>query len=313
MNENSKKNNSILAPIVLFVYNRPDHTKRTLEAIKQNELADESDLYIFSDGPKKNDKESLNKVNDVRNIIHGVTGFKSVNIVEQTENQGLGKSIIKGVSDIINNYSKIIVLEDDIVTSKYFLRFMNDALNKYESVENVMQISGYTPPIEKKGLPDTFFMSWPDCWGWATWKRVWDKFERNPEKLMENSNKQDIYKININGTNSGMWNQIVDNHEGILYTWAIFFHSMVVKNKGLTLYCRNCLVENIGFDGSGDNCGLNDSYTTDISKERVEIRDIEIKKLKLAEKRYMDFNKKISRNDLVTRIKRKIKKVIGKC
>ena len=313
MNENSKKNNSILAPIVLFVYNRPDHTKRTLEAIKQNELADESDLYIFSDGPKKNDKESLNKVNDVRNIIHGVTGFKSVNIVEQTENQGLGKSIIKGVSDIINNYSKIIVLEDDIVTSKYFLRFMNDALNKYESVENVMQISGYTPPIEKKGLPDTFFMSWPDCWGWATWKRVWDKFERNPEKLMENSNKQDIYKININGTNSGMWNQIVDNHEGRLYTWAIFFHSMVVKNKGLTLYGRNCLVENIGFDGSGDNCGLNDSYTTDISKERVEIRDIEIKKLKLAEKRYMDFNKKISRNDLVTRIKRKIKKVIGKC
>ena len=145
-----------LAPIALFVYNRPKHTKQTIEALKKNKLSHDSELFIFSDGHKgEKDRE---KVNETRNYIKTITGFKKITIEKKEKNWGLADSIVDGVTKIINKYGKIVVLEDDIVTSPYFLNYMNDALNIYKDEPQVMHIAGYIYPINKNKLPETFFL-----------------------------------------------------------------------------------------------------------------------------------------------------------
>ena len=157
-----------LAPIVLFVYNRPEHTRKTVKALQDNDLTDESILYIFSDAAKNDDE--VENVEKVREYIRTISGFKQIIIIEREKNYGLANSIISGVTEIVNKYGKIIVLEDDLVTSKYFLSFMNDALEIYKDENKVICIHGYIYPI-KSELPETFFIKGADCWGWATWKR----------------------------------------------------------------------------------------------------------------------------------------------
>jgi len=165
------------APIVLFVYNRPRHTRQTIEALRKNELAGESDLFIFSDAPKNEEMEE--KVKEVREYIKNIDGFKKVTVIEREENRGLAKSIIEGVTKIVKEHGRVIVLEDDIVTSPYFLRFMNDALEFYKGQERVMHISGYVYPIETDGVDDTYFVKPASCWGWATWGRAWSSFKKD--------------------------------------------------------------------------------------------------------------------------------------
>ena len=149
---------SNLAPIVLFVYNRPWHTAQTVEALQKNTLADKSELFIYSDAAKNS--EVALYVKKVREYIRNISGFRKVTIMEREKNWGLANSIIDGVTTIVNKYGKIIVLEDDLVTSPYFLRFMNEALEMYENEESVASIHGYIYPIE--GLPETFFIRGAD-------------------------------------------------------------------------------------------------------------------------------------------------------
>ena len=184
------------APIALIVYNRLTNTKETVNALSKNMLAKESDLTIFSDGPKA-DKD-IEKVNEVRNYLKTITGFKSITIIESAVNKGLAASIISGVTEIVNKYTRIIVLEDDLVTSPYFLTYMNDALEMYENEEKVASIHGFIYPV-KKELPETFFIKGADCWGWATWKRAWDLFESDGLKLLnELKNRKLTKEFNFN-------------------------------------------------------------------------------------------------------------------
>ena len=151
----------ILAPITLFTYNRLWHTQQTIEALRNNELADVSELFLFSDGPKSEaDRE---KVQSVREYLKSVTGFKKVAVVERDRNLGLAQSIISGVTEFVNKYGRVIVLEDDMLTSPFFLRFMNDALEFYKDEEKVISIHGYMYPV-KAELPETFFLKGADCW-----------------------------------------------------------------------------------------------------------------------------------------------------
>jgi len=169
----------MMAPIVLFVYNRPAHTERTLSALKKNTLAQESDLIIYSDAAKT--EAAFDAVADVRRIIRDTTGFRSVTVREAQSNKGLAASIIDGVTSVINEYGSAIVLEDDIETSPYFLKFMNDALSKFQGDERVWHISGWNYPIDLEGLPETFFWRVMNCWGWATWADRWRAFEKKPK------------------------------------------------------------------------------------------------------------------------------------
>lgn len=167
---------NITAPIVLFVYNRPWHTRQTLNSLLTNELAKDSDLIVFSDAPKSPDAAIL--VTEVRSLLNGITGFKSVRIIERDNNWGLSKSIIEGVTEVVNIYGKVIVLEDDIVTSASFLQFMNQALDYYEKENRVWHISGWNYPIDTEGLGDAFLWRFMNCWGWATWADRWINFEK---------------------------------------------------------------------------------------------------------------------------------------
>jgi len=255
-----------IAPIVLFVYNRPWHTRQTIEALQQNELASESELFIYSDAPKA--EQDQEKVQEVRDYIHSINGFKKITIIEREENWGLANSIIDGVTAIVNQYGRIIVLEDDIVTSPYFLRYMNDALNYYKEQDKVMHISGWNYPINTTGLPKTVFLRGTSCWGWATWSKAWQFFEKNPQELSDTFTKEDRYKLDYDGT-AGMWSQVAGNLSGKLNTWAIFWYTSVFKMNGVCLHPATSLVENIGHDGSGEHCGASDIYSNLLSNKPV--------------------------------------------
>ena len=238
-----------LAPIVLFVYNRKLHTKKTIEALKENFLANKSELYIFSDGSSQKKKDK--KVEEIRRYLKNVKGFKKIKIFYQNKNLGLSQSITSGVSKIVNKYGKVIVLEDDIITSKYFLKFMNDALEYYKNNKKVWHISGWSYPINLKNKDDVYFLRIMNCWGWSTWKSKWKYYEKNTEKIIKNFSKKDIYKFNFDGSNKSFWRQIILNKNKKINTWAIFWYAIIFKNKGLCLHPSKSFTCNIGFDGSG--------------------------------------------------------------
>ena len=225
--------NHNLAPVVLFVYDRLEHTKKTIEALKLNDLACLSELFIYSDSFKLS--KSHKKVNEVRKYLQTVTGFKNITIIERDRNWGLADSIIDGVSSIVEKYGKVIVLEDDLVTSKYFLLFMNDALKAYENERKVWQVGGYMPNLELNTSQQILFLPYTTSWGWATWADRWSEFDRNPNKLLEDMSEHDIYKFNMDGA-SDIWSQVLKNINGEIYTWAVFWYATVFKKKGLCVY-----------------------------------------------------------------------------
>ena len=273
-----------LAPIVLFCYNRPNHVKQTLEALCNNILSDETSLYIYCDGYKADaTEEQKSKVDEVRSIVRSKQWCKEVNIIVSEYNRGLAVSIIDGVSQIVNKHGKVIVLEDDIVTSPFFLRYMNDALNLYESCDKVMHISGYMYPHKMK-LPTTFFCQLPLCWGWATWKRAWDKFNDDAKKWYDYFDSNELWdKFNVFGGHL-LQQQLEDNVTGKLKTWFIKWHSSVVFNDGLALFPNISLVNNIGMDNSGEHCYSTTTFDNDCLSGYVKIEKIPIKENKQARK-----------------------------
>lgn len=247
------------APIILFVFNRPWHTKQTIEALKKNELADKSDLIIYSDTSHNLDAVIL--VKEVREYLKTVSGFKSVKIIEREKNWGLAKNIINGVTDVVNKYGRVIVLEDDIVTSPAYLLFMNQGLNFYQNEKKVWHISGWNYPIDLSKVCDTFFWRVMNCWGWATWADRWNHFEKNPQLLIETMTHQQKHNFDLDG--SGMfWHQVVANARGKINTWAIFWYATIYRNGGLCLNPKHSYVNNIGNDGSGVHCDNSQKFNS---------------------------------------------------
>jgi hypothetical protein len=236
------------APIALFVYNRPIHTRLTINALANNVYAKDSELIVFSDGPKAElDKE---QVAEVRNFIRTINSFKSIRIVESQINKGLAKSIIEGVTEVLKSSETIIVLEDDLVTSPHFLQYMNEGLNLYQHEEKVISIHAYMYPV-KEELPETFFIRGADCWGWATWKKKWQLFEPDGAKLLRELKNQDLTReFNFNRSYPYV-RMLKDQIKGRNNSWAIRWYASAFLAKGLTLYPGTSLVQNIGHDGSG--------------------------------------------------------------
>lgn len=243
-----------LAPIILFVFNRPEHTRKTLQALSKNKLADKSSLYIYCDGVPSNASSILIENNNlVKKIIREEQWCKEVNIVESNENKGLATSVISGVNNILNKYGKVIVLEDDLITTNTFLEYMNLSLNKYMNNDNVFQISGYGFPVPKiKKANSSYFLNVTSTWGWATWKRVWDSidFECKDYEILK-KNKKLVYEFNFQGAYDykKMFFRQMESSE--ISSWGIRFYWNVFKNKALVLYPDNSLVRNIGWDNSG--------------------------------------------------------------
>ncbi|MFM6954541.1 MAG: sugar transferase [Sphingobacteriaceae bacterium] len=260
-----------LAPIALFVYNRPEHTRRTLQFLKQNDLAADSRLFIFSDGPKN--AKQAEKVAEVRALIKQLDGFKSVEIIERKSNLGLANSVINGVNQLMANFGKAIVFEDDLITSPYTLRYFNDALARYEKEEQVMHIGAYMYPLplaEAENLPETFFFRAATSWGWATWARAWQHFNPDVKQLMQQFTAEQKHQFSIEGS-MNFWKQMRELKAGKNNSWAIRWYASIFLKGGLTLNPAHSLVSNIGHDGSGVHSGINEIYNVSIHPKPISV------------------------------------------
>jgi len=274
----------MLAPIILFVYNRPWHTEQTVEALKMNELVSKSDFFIFSDGSKAKNDENVEKV---REYIKTIDGFKSVTIIEREKNFGLANSVISGVTDVVNRYGKVIVLEDDVVTSQNFLEFINEALFKYEGAERVYSISGYNVPMDVpvEYKEDVFLTHRYSSQGWGTWKDRWKEADWSVENWEEVFSKKEINNLFRRGGDDLPY-ILKAQMNGTLNSWAIrWYYSHFRKNR-FTIFPIKSLVENIGFDGTGVHCG-----NAENSLNKPVIIDPKLK-IRLPEK--IEFNKEIN-------------------
>lgn len=252
------------APIALFVYNRPEHTRRTIKFLQQNQLASDSRLFIFSDGPKRPADQA--KVNQVRELIRKVEGFKSLEIIERPQNMGLANSIISGVTQLVNEYGRIIVFEDDLITSPYTLQYFNEALLRYEQEQRVMHIGAYMYPLASQSseeLPETFFYRAATSWGWATWARAWKHFNADVNDLMTQFSPEMKHQFSIE-SNMNFWKQMRELKWGRNNSWAIRWYASIFLKGGLTLNPAHSLVSNIGHDGSGVHSGINEIYNVSI-------------------------------------------------
>ena len=281
-----------LTPIILFIYNRPDHTKQTLEALSNNTLASQSDLFIFADGPKNTaSKEQLESIKQTRKVAASENWCKSVTLIESETNKGLARSIIEGVTEIINKYGKAIILEDDIITGKYFLEYMNEALEKYQGNKEVWHVTGWRDPIKHTKNNSSYLYPTMDCWSWATWTDRWQYFKKDPLYYKSIFSPQMIESFNVDNTDKGMFSQIEDNITGKINTWAIFWYATIFVNNGLCLGPTKSLCKNIGFDNSGVHCGTNSA------EEIIETIDNKIqvfpKKIELDKKEFSK-NKKFN-------------------
>ena len=261
------------APIALFTYNRADHTRKAVESLLLNAEAKDSDLFIFSDGPKN--EKTVRGVADNREYIHTVTGFKTVTIVEREKNWGLANSLIAGITDVINKYGRVIVVEDDLILSPYFLKFMNDGLEKYKDDDRVGTITGFVPPIEEK-LPETFFLTYFQCWGWATWKRAWDLLETDARPLLKGLRfKRKKFDVGGGVCNYG---NLYCQKVGLVDSWYLrYYASLFLKGK-LSLYPGRSVATNEGLDGSGTHCGaeLKRSFEAHNSQTPIKVNDVEV-------------------------------------
>lgn len=260
-----------LAPILLFVYNRPQHVKRALGSLLQNREAAASDLYVFSDAARS--AEDAAAVEMVREEIADIQGFRSVSVVGRNENFGLARSIIEGVTSIVNRYGRVIVLEDDLVVSPYFLRFMNDALEVYKDEPRVGHIQA-CDFIQSAALPDTFLIKWTGSWGWATWQRAWELFNPNGQELLDQLCERRLTKqFDFNGK-YGFTRMLRQQIEGKNNSWAIRWNASLFLADVLSLNVGRSLVSNEGLDGSGTNSVSLDPYRSALSMNPIEVRPI---------------------------------------
>jgi Glycosyl transferase family 2 len=285
-----------LAPIAVFAYKRLTHLRQTIDALATNPQASNSDIYIFSDGPK-NENEVF-EIKQIRDYLNEVVGFKSVNIIKREKNLGLSLSIINGVTYLTKKFGKVVVIEDDVMVNSYTIDYLNAALERYKGVERVMHISAYMYPIETDGLPETFFLPIASCWGWATWDRAWNKFNKDPKLLMSTFSSSEIKEFNLKNSYR-YWDQVVLNKLGKMDTWAVFWYASIFLSKGVCLHPRFSMVNNIGNDGSGENCRERAEFNVSDTGFKVNLFEDGIEVNDKALRRVIAFFNTINQNYLI--------------
>ena len=259
------------APILLFVYNRPEHLKQLIASLQANAEAAQSMLFIYTDAARnKADEEQVNKV---REVIRHIDGFASIEVVERATNWGLARNIIGGVTEQIRHYGRVIVLEDDLVVAPYFLRFMNDALEAYKDEPQVghIQACDFT---QDASLPDTFLIKFTGSWGWATWERAWQHFNPDGQALLnELESRRLTRRFDFNG-NYRFTRMLRRQVQGKNNSWAIRWNASLFLKDILSLNVGRSLVQNNGFDGSGTHCGGGNLYDSQLWMQPLPVQKI---------------------------------------
>lgn len=255
-----------LAPIILFVYNRPDLTEQTIEYLKKNTLADESDLFIFSDAAK--DHNQNENVKKVREKIRNVNGFNKVQIYEASKNKGLANSIIDGVTQVINVYGNAIVIEDDLKTSPYFLQYMNEALTYYNSHNDIWSISGYAPTLKfpTDYISDVYKTPRGCSWGWGTWENRWRIIDWNILDYDE-FKKDMLQKKKFNQVGNELTPMLDAQMNNEIDSWAIRWYYNQFKNRKYTIYPKFSFIENKGFRGESTHGSLTKRFDTQVIEQ----------------------------------------------
>jgi len=259
------------APILLFVYNRPEHTRLAIDSLLQNSLAKKSELFIYSDAPKEG---AQSEVDEVRKLIHSISGFAQITIIEREVNWGLAKNIINGVSSRVKESGRVIVLEDDLIVAPHFLKFMNDALEMYKDEPQVGHIQA-CEFFEDNTLPDTFLIKWTGSWGWATWERAWNLFNPDGAALLHQLEERQLTRAFDFNNSYGFTRMLRRQIEGKNNSWAIRWNASLFLKNVLSLNVGKSLVQNIGFDGSGTNCGGGGLYASSLYQEELPVIKIE--------------------------------------
>ncbi|WP_406659834.1 glycosyltransferase [Methanolobus sp. ZRKC3] len=257
-----------LAPIALFVYNRPDHARKTLESLVVNSGFTDSLLYVFCDGAKS--KKDMESVRLTRELIHSYK-LENIIVIENEFNKGLAKSIVDGVNHILQNHDRIIVLEDDCVTSPDFLHFMNVCLSNYELDERIMNVSGYAPPIEMPGdYPyDIYFSYRFSSWGWGTWRRAW-KYYSNDPRILETIDSSNSMKKKVDLAGLDLYSMLKRQINGKINSWAVFWAINIIMHDGFSINPVKSRIMNIGHDGSGTHCSPDERYNVQINGQNSE-------------------------------------------
>lgn len=259
-------------PVILFTYNRPEMLRQTLESLSANTLASESDLIVYADGPKENASDlQKQKIKEVRAVIREKQWCKTVTIQESPINKGLAKSIISGVSTALNTEDKVIVVEDDVLLSPYFLQYMNDALNAYSSDTSVFAVGAWTYFTRRDFHEETFFFRYPDSIAWGTFRRAWDLFEYDAKSLQEkliSKNKMSAF----NGfRNLKYFEPMLQSYvDGKIDSWAIRWTGTCILHNGLSVFPPVSLVKHMGFDSQGTHEKMRD-YNEDLPLATVPV------------------------------------------
>jgi hypothetical protein len=301
------------APVAVFVYNRPEHSKKTIEALSENRLAKETDLFIFSDAAKN--EKSIEAVENTRKIIETISYsklFKSIEIIKSPTNKGLADSVISGVTKIIDKFGSVIVVEDDLISSKDFLQYMNRALKYYKNNKSIWSISGYNIPIE---IPSNYnhdvYLSYRGCsWGWATWKDRWNQVDWKVNDYNNFKNNNALRKkFNLGGRD--MANMLDLQMEGKIDSWAIRWCYAQSKHNMYTVYPVQSRIKNIGLDGSGTHSGFTNRYDVDFNKDNRVCKFEDVKLNSEISKKFQKYYMSLLKYYLV-KLKRILKKIIGR-
>ena len=277
---------NVLAPIVVFTYNRPEHTQLTLDALLINSLANESDIIIYSDSARTANHNKA--VDEVRSYLSELTGFRSIKVIHRDNNFGLAESIIQGVTEVLQQSEKVIVLEDDMVVSPYFLEYMNEALEQFVDDDRVISVHGYVYPIDVE-LPEAFFLPGADCWGWATWRRGWALFNSDGQYLLDELVRRHlIQEFDYNGAYPFL-SMLKDQITGANDSWAIRWHASAFLAGKLTLYPGRSLVHNIGTDSSGTHCGDSDNMDAKLSETKIKLNNIAVESSRTGREAFENF------------------------
>lgn len=260
-----------VAPIIIFAYDRPEHLRRTIEALAKNVFAGESELYIFCDGPKADASEERKlRIKQTREVARAAKGFKDIHVIEAAANKGLAKSIIGGVTEVIEKHDRVIVLEDDLLTSPYFLKYMNTALDKYESYPSVITISANRPPVNKMFIPsdyeyDVFVSLRPFSTGWATWKEKWKMIDWSLDYLNDFlKHPQQIKSFHHGGDD--LTDMLLLQRDHKIDSWAIRYAFQHFYHHAVAILPCVPYVDNIGFDGTGIHSGTDETdFRNDIA------------------------------------------------